>query len=294
MSETGPNLLLDETDYLHEAPKKQENYHGGPDVWEALHLGEGESLKGKRVFFIGNLVGRWSFDEQLKKQGASVVTRGIDSIANPRTRLHKGSSEFKGRQYDQILFYMCLAFYKKSALKKILNASFDAVDFDNGGEFSAVSFDFSSFEQHAASAQAGPEERALQEIMFRFFKASGLDPYQGASLGDVVRKTAQGRGLEVTETTNARSAGPQYWEEIRDLCLMLREQARTAAEGMKETDPVIQALFLKKTIEEFEHTANNLTKYLEIVESILKLPESQRPIGMPPIIKTISVRKASS
>ena len=292
MTEATPRFLAD-ADLDNESAHVSERFHGGPEVKKAFHLDENKSLRGKKIFFIGNLEDRWSFDTQLRERGASVVTKNIDSIANPRTRLNASSKELRGTLYDHILVYMGLAFYKKKALTQILRASFDAIDFEHGGEFSTVSFDFASFEQHAQSVDAGPEEKELQTIMFRFFTAGGLDPYQGSSLAKDVRRAAKGRGLHVKEIVHERPAGGGYWEEIKDLCVMLRTQCRTAISAMEEAPKLIQLLFLKGAIDEFEGVENALTDYLNTVDSVLALPQTGRPVTQPPVLRTISVTKSS-
>ncbi|MES2014405.1 MAG: hypothetical protein V4437_01140 [Patescibacteria group bacterium] len=268
-----------------------ESYHGGPEVESALHLEEGISLKGKNIYFGGNLPSRWDFGNEMVRRGARVTMRDVNVFANPLTRPGKRAPEFKKKnRFDQVVIYMGLAFYKGKALGEILNASMNSVNFKDKGEFKAVSLDFTSMEN---AAPANASEVALHALMHRFFQAGGFDSHQGSVTRKTIQNVLEKKGLDsklvVEEAIHMRPVGAGGWGELYDLSRMLAEQSGEAALGMSKVPPLIRALFLNGKIKEYQDLEMSLKAVQEEIK-ILAKNKTTTPTGTPPTIHTVTVR----
>lgn len=276
----------------HSSPHfETESYHGGPEVENALHLEEGVSLKGRNIYFGGNLPGRWDFGNEMVRRGARVTMRDVGVFANPLTRPGKRAPEFKKKnRFDQVVMYMGFAFYKGKALEEVLNASMDSVNFKNKGEFKSITLDFTSMEN---STPENASEVALHAFMHRFFQAGGFDSHQGSVARKTIQTVLEKRGLDsklvVEEAIHMRPAGAGGWGELYDLSGMLAEQSGEAALGMSKVPPLIRALFLDKKIKEYQDLEKSFKAVQEEIK-ILAQNKTTTPTGMPPTIHTVTVR----
>lgn len=270
------------------------DYHGGPDIRKALHLDkEGESYDGKRILIAGDRP-QWELAEDLRAQGASVRTVPLEQEGSPFKRLTP--KDFKNQTYDQVLFAMTLAFRsdKPKALNRLLKSAIGAVDFENGGEMSAVSLDFTDVKKFTAESN-DPTVQRLLSIMSSFFAVAEFDMHSGRKIGAAMKKAAQGRpDLEVVESPiNNRKAGTGWWGEIRDLGDIVMHSVDSALADLRQAPKFVQENVppVRDKIRGFIAVKAEMSSFIEEVDEILKLPESERPRIQMPTIHTHTLRK---
>lgn len=269
--------------------EERAGFHGGNEVRKALGLGD-KDFHGKEVLLVGELP-QWGIGEELRKQGAKVVTKDVEAVAGRPKGFTSESPELQD-PYDSIVFGMALAFYKKSDRKALLRKAIEKARFGNGGEVSTVSLDWDNFDRFAQ--ESGQYIHAdLLSISKRLFALAGNDRRYGKKqhreVQSAVRKSGKKRQLQTIETEVERPLGKSHWEEVRDLCDLLEGVVDSAEKQISASAPKVLRFLIFSALG-LHRLRNDIRAYRLEVEGILALSEEQRPASLPPLFSIVTVK----
>lgn len=251
-------------------------WHGLPDLKKSVLNFIGNTTAPRRVLIAGYLPGRSDVISTAHERGARVTAVPLDEFANPMTR---GSATKLEGKFDRVGAYMGVAFYSKP--RKAVERLAQLTDFENNGELSIVSFDFTPMFEYAKKNPTALVSR-ISKTMQKFMSAGGLNPSLGASMQGITEVAVLKRGLSVTTTKNERDPEINAFPELRDVCAMLYDQAGEALASMPKIAPQVRTLGIVRA---------ELLAHIKAIDVMLS-GNAVEATGTPPAIYTTTVKKS--